>query len=556
MQDLIRAGNILDDISSGKTEYSTNLVNEASEIYKKVCFDKNVEVKVRARAFVEYVWSLPKDGLDALRKLRDMIMYAPTQTAKLKLCDILKNTLFNIEFPEIDNNDHIRQRQQHIEERNELSYELLLATIQLHNLGELNVYHIFKKILDEDISLPVMHQLEACKYLVASLDYDYKKIASDRLKIFLSSSRSQTTKERYEYITPYLSRSGIPTVLNNNRIKVPYDEEFVYGLESTFFWDKGNDMMYRCLSAQILLGMNEEICPREEKVNVCRVLLDVALDSSLSENTRADAADVVLRMGVDDTPMQARRIIKDLGYSSVNRSAPKILERIKHVYNNTQNIHMIPDECVETFCDKLMSDTTLRTRPFDEIAQEVNDLLSMKCDSPLTKFSAQNSLHRIAIDTATFSRHNLTSQEILVYVFAKIQTQTGDMRTTLENMFVEELISMDGWCSTGHADRLILALQPIEDYIRFDYGEQIISNFSARMAARIEHLDDENLKGSIAMGMLPNADEEDKSAYESFFKVESGTIENELRQEFVGGGYTTESEFDKVIHDAKQRWVF
>jgi hypothetical protein len=567
MQQLETAESIMTKIGSDPTiplsEYA-KLKYEAMELYKKICFDSKAEINVRIEAFKSFMWCIPEDGLDAYRRLRDTIMFAVAQSVKDRLAHILKKVTLDIDVA-----GYINSRSRKI-----ISHEILISAIQLYNLGELDVYDIFLKLI-QDPKVPRGTKIEACKYAFANGDSQYRSVVTEFLSNVISSKIPEIeecmlhddgcgceqkkvykpSKERYTILSDYFSKSGIQTAMNNNKIKIPYDEFFVSVLQRQFFNDEGNHRRERCLSGQHLLMMSEDAVSYDEKIKILDVLFSFATDATEEEQIRSDAADIVLRLGPSEYRSNALRLIKELGYSSVNKSASKIINRIKHIYNNSQNVHMIPDECVEEFCAKMMSDTSVVLRKFDDVVPEIVELTKNYVTESSKKFDILDSLNRISIDTATFSSFGLTSQELLVYVYERILAQEGDIRKTLEQIFTDELVDMSGWCSTGNAVRIILVLQLIEPILRFNFQEQIISNFSSRLANRIETLTDETLRDKIGIGMLPGADEEDAKAFRTYFDEMSLELHDELHNEFVKSGHVSDAEFETSFSLAKGRWI-
>jgi hypothetical protein len=572
IEDRVGKLNDVPDAEYGKAK------GEIVEAYKAVCFDSKLDASVRSEAFLSFMYCVPIDGLDAYRRLRDMISYAGATSIREKLGSLLKRITLGIELKW-----YINARSRGI-----IAHEIMTSAVQLYNLGDIAIYEILEKLV-VDHRVPQHTRLDALKYIYASCDDQKREFVQRIVGEMINSEWSYqldcdlhdddelkstetsvvcvnncpkkivryTSKERYELIlAPYFSRRGIVTAMISQPILVPVDPYFIIPLQLKFFWDKGNGVREKCLSSQMILDASDDLVPVEEKLRVCNELLCIGNDVTLEEKLRADAIDVVLRCGSPELRVEARALIKQLGYSSVNRNAVRILDRIAHVYNNTQNVHSVPDECVEEFCDKLMTDTNVQSKTFDDAFKEVHELTRRLIDDPHKRFDALDSLNRVSIDTATFSKHKLTTQEIFVYVWQRILLESGDMRNTLEQIFVDELTDMNGWCSTGNADRFILVLQPIESIIRFDYVEQIISNFATRMAKRIESLGDENRKGLIMNGMIRDtAEEHERTEFLEYFEENATEIHEELYREFVDAGHVTAEDFERYFNDAKQRWM-
>src|SRR3546814_1467718 len=88
----------------------------------------------------------------------------------------------------------------------------------------------------------------------------------------------------------------------------------------------------------------EEMTAPEEKESIANTLLNISTDKDLDENTRADAADVVLRYGTYEQKDRAKSIILELGYGDIEeKSSGSLMDRAKTIYNNSQNTHEFSD---------------------------------------------------------------------------------------------------------------------------------------------------------------------------------------------------------------------
>jgi hypothetical protein len=227
----------LSDPSLTPSQRST-LYSESVNLFRGVCSDSKEKPEVRVEAFLSYMWCFPEEGLEEFRTLRDTLAYCAIQTTKLKIMDMIKNIVLGMSFEEIPpipasgDTPEEDARRKYIAERNKIfSYEMLMTCVHLYNSGDIGIYRVFKKILDIPAT-PTFHKTETCKYLFASLNTELKEMALNHLLEYVSSKTGYytTSKERYNLIVPYLSRSGLSTVMTKRKIFVNFDEEFVYQL--------------------------------------------------------------------------------------------------------------------------------------------------------------------------------------------------------------------------------------------------------------------------------------------------------------------------------------
>jgi hypothetical protein len=338
------------------------------------------------------------------------------------------------------------------------------------------------------------------------------------------------------------------------KVHIDYDEKFVCGLQNVFFYNENNGIRERILSGQHMLGM--ECIDKEEKIQICDILLSLANDEKYDENERADAADVVLRMGIDDQVSKARECINKLGLAAVDTSSTSLFSRAKTVYSNSQNVHDDKiSECVEKAIEKFSKETHIHLRPFSDVYQEVTDLLRSFELPPKKRFSALKSLNRISIDTATFTQSKITIAEIFIHVWIRICRYEEKKREALEKFLIYELIDMGDTCSSGHAGRLVNVLSTEDSSLRISFESQIIANIAGRINAKIRDLKDDDLKDSLTTGMLSDADKEDRDKLKTFLENMRPDLYKELTVEFVKGGYVSQTEFDKSFEKGFSQWL-
>ena len=241
------------------------------------------------------------------------------------------------------------------------SIERLRSACFLYDLGWiLEAYRCMSHIAQHEVLL-VDHRVDACRYLFASGDEDLKVVSQDVVLSFIENT-SLDSFYRYKIIAGYISKRGISTLLSS-KLNISYDEKFVCGLQKVFFYSDEDDPRNKILSGQHLLQMSSECMDSAAKEDVCRLLLVIAKNTELENDVRADAADVLLRTGVDNYVSTAREVISHLGYSEVleKRAASaaggevSLLSKAKTIYNNSQNVHNSKvEEGVEKFITKIV----------------------------------------------------------------------------------------------------------------------------------------------------------------------------------------------------------
>lgn len=513
---------------------TTEKLTSAIKIYKLICMDPVISVDDKLDAILSLSARIPDEAREMITRWRDMIPF---------VVDKHLNTLVSL-LVKVSSNSLIN------------AHERTVIAVALYNYAMLDMCFKCFASIAVDLSVPVNYRIEACRYLYSTDDTDHKQLSQECLTDIIEDI-SIESNFRYKIIAGFISNKGVVSYLNASKIKVPYDEEYVYSLQMSFFQDVRNGVRERILSGQHLLQMG--CVSDDEKIDVGTKLLSIASNATLDENVRADAADVMIRLGRTNEVTAAREIIINMGHSAVHIKNENFLDRVKTLYNNSQNMH---DESIdiggitEKFIEKMLSGDT-RLIPFEDAENEVTNIVRSKRLEKKNNFLVYRSLNRISIDTATFTTKKATLAEIFIHVWLRIKTYSGDVRTTLEDRLIEELIDMGDTCSTGHSGRFINVLSTVDPdlNIKISYEAQIIANVAGRMNACIRDIPDHNVKSSVSMGMFPGASEEDVAVCKNFMSVTLKKICDEMYKEFVGGKYLSEKEFFQYFENAKKEWL-
>ena len=500
------------------------------KLYNQLCLSNNLTPDDKLDVIVCFLKSVPDQGQDMLCKWRDMLQHlkgVESDDMVTLLCKVTRCS-------------------------NISSHERMITAVSLYNNCFLAVCYICFMDIACDRSVLVNYRVDACRYLFGSQDYDYKQISQEALLEVIDTTQ-YPSDFRYKVIAGFISKTGINTLLNFTKLKVPYDEEFVYGLQTNFFYNEENNTRERILSGQHILQM---ICS-DEKEEVGNILLKFASSSDNDENTRADAADVLLRLGTSDQKKKARKLIVDMGFSTVDSrkiGTGNLMDRTKTVYSNTQNIHEFQEQ-IDRFIEKIINETNISVKPFVEVHNEVSEYLRSNIKDRKQRFKAFKAMNRISIDTAQFTSHKVTLSEIFVHFWARINKYDNKIKEELKNRMAEELVDMGETCSSGHSGRFVNILSEVDVSLKISWKDQIISNMTGRMMARIRDCPDADLRARLAMAESELADEEDKDAYINFIKDNLHDLKNELYKEFVEGGYVKKGEFEKSFELGSKRWI-
>lgn len=509
-------------ITQAEAFIDTNEIDKALKIYKEVCLAPSLGVDEKYETFLSLYVNVESEALEILTRWRDMLGFVKGEELDTLISLLTKLT----SVPGIQ------------------SHERVYTAVSLYNHCHLDICYRCFVDMTSDESIKIDHRVEACKYLLCSENPEYRTIAQECLTTIIETL-NYPSEYRYRIIASFISRTGLATLMNAKKLRVPYDEEFVYGLQHVFFNNLKNGVRERILSGQHMIDM---VCvPEDEKIQIFTELLEIASSKTFDENTRADAADVVLRLGSGDLRIKAHDIINELGYTAVDTSKT-LLSKIRTVYNNSQNMHDEKiSESVIKFIETMVKTSTEKLPLYNDVHSEISNLIRSAGLSPSDKISTYKALNRISVDTAKFSSYKVTIAEVLIHVWLKItRTKDDTKRALFEKRLIDELIDMGmegGSCSTGHAGRIVNVLYD-EAEIRISFESQILANIAGRMNARIRDVPDQNLKVSLTMGMMENAEKEDQVIYFKFIETNLSELRRELEKEFVGEGYLKQKDFD------------
>lgn len=435
------------------------------------------------------------------------------------------------------------------------SHEKIYTVVQLYNKGYIDSCYTCFGDLAFDSSIEIKHRLEAAKYLFAA-GGDEREIAKECLLGFINDA-DQPVQYRYESIAAYITRTGISCLLNIKKLKILYNEEFVRALQYPFFKNEANDTRYRIMAGQHLLQMSTENVSYETKDEITRVLMSFAENVNLSENLRADAADVVLRLGNPEFRLLARDLIAALGRITTQNLSK--LNKINTVYTDSQNVHDSSiNNCIQKYILKMFSsESKYQILTFDVVLRDIKRYINNREDvDDLMKSIVYQSLDRVKIDTATFTDKEVSILEILCHVWSRIVSDefSSEVTEQLKSRMYEELCEMNQTCSSGHASRFINVLSSVDNTFTISWYSQLKSNVSGRVNARIKNCDDIDLASSIALGMLEGSDEEDSKIYNDWLTKQLKELKIELHKEFVGEGYISEKEFSMYFSKIYNEW--
>jgi hypothetical protein len=497
--------------------------------YKDMCFSNRYGPHMRAAALISFIRRIPDEGLDMLNRLCDSLRFLDAKE-QIQTASILMQAAKTPDVP---------------------SKNRLATAVTLYNGGYLEMCYTCLCDLAFDSTMMIEDRIIACRYLFTSFD-DKHKAAAQECLLDVISTTAYPCSFRYQVIAAYIHQNGLSLEMNSSKLKIPYDEKFVYGLQTAFFFNAQNNVRERILSGQHLLGM--ECATDEEKREVGDILITVARNEDYDENVRADAADVLLRLGVGEQKQSARDIIVKLGFNPGLSARQSPLDKIRTIYSNSQNIHdNTISESVSKFIEKINKNFKVQRKSYNQVHHEVSELIRSHKLKPVQRISAFKALNRVSVDSATFTFKKTTLAEIFIYLWDVISSHTGDTKKLLEDLLVGELIDMGDTCSSGHAGRFVNVLTVVDPSIKISYESQIVANISGRMQAELRN-QPQSVQDGVVMGITDDANDEDIAVLKKFLAIAEPKLRSEMAEEFVRGGYTKEKEFSDAFEKGMMQW--
>ena len=504
---------------------ATNVCKDAIDICKNVKDDSNkmfdaVSIVLKLDLY-EYV--------DLITRWRDSIPFVKEHEQR-EIIKVLVRTVTDLDTPSIDK---------------------LYTAVQLYNTGFIDVCYNCFIVIIFDSKAEIRHKLEVAKFLYAANVPKYKTIVLQFLIDFIQDFKFPEAM-RYSVIQIYNNRRGIRTATRMQTLIAPVDQSFLCALQYVFCFDKNNTKRARIISAQHLLQMDQpEVISNEKHLKVEEFVLSVALNDR-DYNTRADAADIILRLGTPENRVLVKTVIQELGLlrhrDGLTPGLPKV------VYENAQNVHTeAVDLAHKEVLGKLVNLTT-----GDELYENSNiEIINKVNANPKIKEKGKifSSLSRIDLDTSVFGynenkeeRFNL--KEILARIWEYMNLQTPAEFKFLFQRLLDELIDMNQTCASGHTTRLLNILPFIVQKI--SWLDQIRGNVKGRIMSYSR--DDPDIEDLVSIGIVSSHSSEEYRLYIEWLADAIEDIKDELYPEYVVTGLIETEKYDEYFKIVKNEW--
>ena len=372
----------------------------------------------------------------------------------------------------------------------------------------------------------------------------------DLVKILMKNIKYREQTQKYFF-----------DIITNSKLDINFIYKFILSLENNkkseeeknfkFFIFQGSKYIifsderperFRILSAQNLLQNFSEIMEQEEIEKIQSVLLSFAENKELEYNVRADATDIILKLGTPENKIRAQEIINILGNEN---------NKTDNIYNNMQNVHIKEvEDSVTQILESLQKNRIMLVNNENiNISYVEKEITELAKDMDIEKINKiKLSLNRIKLDRSLYSRYNCR----LEYIILQIWTYISNNKSVdeMKKRLLEELVDMSGTCSSGFAARLVNTITGFGDFnISISWRDQIVSNLAGRLNARIRTMDNLRLQEKILSQLTLDAKNYDeRKHFLKFFRENISEIREEMFQEFKK--YIFDTDFDIYFRHA------
>lgn len=445
-------------------------------------------------------------------------------------------------------------------------------------------YELMLIILTENENNNYIHTLIKIEMMQILMETYKYKLEVERLIIQFITNKNYDHYDDYHIYNYILKMSEHPNT-KSEYIILMFKTICISGLLST---------RYRILASQFFLG--NEIFSFEDKLQVENMIIYICEDVNYCFYLRADAADLLITQGITDRGRQVGmdtiillgrnnniennldvfydnkqnihiRSIEDsvkvaiskiinadkddngevkksyIHYNNLCSEILKeycILNNIEQTNKNT-NIHEINDGhvlgTIEHIQNKEIQSTTEDDYTINKENNE-NDNLLFELNS------IKSSLVRFSLDRSNRSIYSNVKNIQMLFIKIWNIIKTHKYKDTLIKRLFEELIDMNGTCTTGHVSRIVNVLSGFEVngeiiQIKMDIKSEMTAVMMTKINKKIQDItssetpENEKYQNDILEEMMWNNNYERRVNFNKFFRENIINIRDELYKEYV-----------------------
>lgn len=485
-------------------------------LYKKLAMNSGTDPAVRLQAVKQYLTHTkdPSD-IDEFLGYFDQLVYMPDQpvgtrdlvTSMAKLDDLVSAhwrfhfiTAFYVTY---DNS----------------AYDLAMHFVQSFAVSDNDPY-----------------RAELLKLLYVTSEYTTlaEQFISDLIRTMTEDKVGGIPRYWYRFITDMMNNRPVYFSMLDSRIP-EYTGQFMIRILEEYCLNPRLDLRLRIQCCQ--MGMT--VCGGVNEKLIQWVTQSVQ-EHYESEGIVGDLYDVMIRTSTN------REYWENLLMEYGRRAASSR----EGYHANSQNVHMFSDQAI-SFLGILQSRDQ---RSVADLESDYPEFESYVCGLML-KYSysddeqetVMDTLDRLTYDTARIGRKEISSRALVVLLRPYIKTEAQ------EKVLLEELVDMNGTCTTGHYVRLIgLVASESDTPFSITYEQQIKANIEGRVQAKIKSLPVDTMNMLIEDMIEPVEDR--RPDYFIVMGTILDDVYTEMKKEFVNSGLLSSDQFDQWFMTHRNPW--
>ena len=311
----------------------------------------------------------------------------------------------------------------------------------------------------------------------------------------------------------------------NNDKYAKLNDNLVHDLHP-FFFKLGRERKYPLTLLLLTCRFIISFYPLESNIRdeVLDFILDIADNKNELNHIRAECADILYSIGVQEEVIFGMKVLQELGH--MDQDLNKIT-----IYSNTQNVHdtTIQDsirKIVMTlhkeYLQQSIQNNLIGNCSLEYLHKLITDDVGYKNIERLQEFFT-----RLMTDPTRFEGLNLV--DIFIIIVWKISSFTPEIKSECYKRLIEEILDSEQTCHTGYVSRLVNVLSGFvegDNYmLTVDPKDELRSAVFARLNASISVLPT-YLKDDVLNSLWSD----DKSVFQEFYQLYSP--EEELQKEY------------------------
>jgi hypothetical protein len=432
---------------------------------------------------------------------------------------------------------------------------------QSNKLTDNIAYDLILQLLSDEENISNMNSLIRVELMQILLE-TYKN-KSD-VKMMLLDFITDENFDHYDIYTYILQMS------ENTKTK----SEYIVFMFKTICLSEVLRTRYLILASQFFLG--NELFSQEDKLELENIIIRICQDNNLDYYLRADAADLLLTQGITERSRQigidtiiliGRRNInvtntfytdkQNIHSESIDTSMKINIELIMNMKDKTENNEIkstyddIYKEIITEYCtihelelnDKNIYNVNDKdiniTNTTNNVTEEDYIINTNTIDTKMLHLnSIKSSLTRFKLDRSNRTMYSDVPKIQTLFIKIWNIIKQHEHKETLKQRLFEELIDMNGTCSTGHVYRLINILSGFEIdgkilEIKMDIKTEMSAVMMAKINKKIQEIEDEEYQSNIMDELIWNSNFEERVNLNRFLRENVMVFRDELYKEYV-----------------------